>query len=62
MFVSGSSSSNDFDDEENNFNEDSIENYDVLFARYKQRVKEEEHFYYNIVKDYSSYESTDSDD
>lgn len=61
LIISGNSSS-DFENEENSDNEDTIEDYDVRFARYKERVKAEEHFYYNSIKDNSSNESTDSDD
>lgn len=61
LIISGDSSV-DFENEENTDNEDTFENYDVRFARYKERVKDEEHFYYNSVKDNSSNESTDSDD
>lgn len=49
-FISGSSSSEDKD-------EDNIEDYDVRFARYKERVKAEEHFFYT-----SEIESTSSSD
>jgi len=39
--------------------EDSIEDYDVRFARYKERVKAEEHGFYNSVIEDSSSSSSD---
>lgn len=41
--------------------EENIEDYDLRFARYKERVKAEEHFFYNSV-DESAGSTNDSDD
>lgn len=42
--------------------EENIEDYDIRFARYKERVKAEEHCFYNSVIDDSSGSTSDSDD
>ncbi|XP_026812217.1 probable RNA polymerase II nuclear localization protein SLC7A6OS [Rhopalosiphum maidis] len=42
--------------------EDNIDDYELHFARYKERVKAEEHFFYNSVLDDSSGSTNDSDD
>ncbi|KAF0753640.1 Uncharacterized protein FWK35_00017586 [Aphis craccivora] len=39
-----------------------IEDYELHFAKYKERVKAEEHFFYNSVIDDSSGSTNDSDD
>lgn len=42
--------------------EENIEDYNLRFARYKERVKAEEHCFYNSVIDESSGSTDDSDD
>lgn len=60
MFLGGSSSSSDTKDDENSDDEDNIEDYNTRFAMYKQRVKAEEHFFYNSVIEESC--TSDSDE
>ncbi|XP_060869685.1 probable RNA polymerase II nuclear localization protein SLC7A6OS [Metopolophium dirhodum] len=48
-------------DESSSDTDENIEDYDLRFARYKERVKAEEHFFYNSV-DESSGSTNDSDD
>jgi hypothetical protein len=56
------SSNSSCSDNRNTDDEDNIDDYDVRFARYRQRVKAEEHFFYNNVIDDSHSESSNSDD
>lgn len=53
-------SSSDTRDDENSDDEDNIEDYNARFAMYKQRVKAEEHFFYNSVIEESC--TSDSDE
>jgi len=48
-------------DDSSSDTDENIEDYDLRFARYKERVKAEEHFFYNSV-DESSGSINDSDD
>lgn len=60
LYFKGSSST-DKEDEDDNV--DHINDYDVRFARYKDRVKVQEHYFYNsIVEDSISGSSCDSND
>lgn len=47
-------------DDSSSDTDENIEDYDLRFARYKERVKAEEHFFYNSID--SSGSTNDSDD
>lgn len=56
-----SSIDNEDEDSDNLLDCDDYDDYDSRFAKYKERVKAEEHFYYNSVLEDSSNGSSNSD-
>lgn len=61
IHFSGTSSSDDGEVKYTD-DEDSIDDYDIRFAKYKECVKAEEHCFYNCVLSDTSSESSDLDE